>query len=75
MAEFQARLKPEHRLRYPSINALTWYDVAPFFPGVRDRTVNIAGERIARLRTARDYVTVLSQHLDFRTRLEAERAS
>ena len=77
MAEYQARLKPEHRILYPGINALTWYDVAPLFPGVRDRMVNMSGERIARIRTPREYLTIPSRHLEFRPaeRADRERAS
>ncbi len=66
MANLQARLKPEHRLRYPGLNAVSWYDVAPLYPGLRERALNMSGERITRLRTRHEYVTVLAAHLEFR---------
>jgi hypothetical protein len=75
MARLQARLKPEHRSRYSGLNALTWYDVAPLFPGVTTRAINLAGERLTRLHTGRDFVSVKAEHLDFRPKVEAERAS
>ena len=71
MTEFQARIKPEHRLRYPGLNAVTWYDVAPLFPGVTHRSKNMKGDRIARLETGRGTVSVLAEHLEFRSTTSA----
>ena len=64
----QARLKPEHTLRYPRLSANMWYDVSPIFPGVTTRRVDIFGRRITRIRTTRDYETVQATHFDFRER-------
>lgn len=68
MTRLQARLKPEHRLLYPSLNSITWYEVTPLFPGVTARTLNMAGERLTRLKTAHDYATVHAEHLEFRSK-------
>jgi hypothetical protein len=68
MARLQAQLKPEHKSQYPGLRGETWYDVAPLFPGVTIRSVNLAGERLTRLFTGRDHVTVKAEHLDFRER-------
>src|SRR5262245_50912014 len=55
MPDMQARLKPEFSLRYPRLSAGVWYEVAPIFPGVTVRRVDIFGRRITRLKTARDF--------------------
>jgi len=68
MNVMQARLKPEHTLRYPRLSPQMWYDVAPIFPGVSTRRVDIFGRRITRIRTARDYETVQAAHFEFRPR-------
>jgi hypothetical protein len=70
MSDMQARLKPEFSLRYPRLSAGVWYDVAPIFPGVTVRRVDIFGRRITRLRTSRDFETVQALHFEFRTRVE-----
>jgi len=72
MTEMQARLKPEHALRYPRLSPNVWYDVAPIFPGVTTRRVDIFGRRITRIRTPRDYETVQAAHFEFRYRPEHE---
>jgi hypothetical protein len=64
--KFQARLKPEHRLQYPELAFMAWYDVEPLFPGVTERRVNLFGQRVARLRVGAGYKEVLSEHLEFR---------
>jgi len=66
MRDMQARLKPEHSLRYPRLSAGVWYDVSPIFPGVTVRRVDIFGRRITRLKTARDFETVQASHFEFR---------
>src|SRR3954453_9434264 len=63
---WQARVKTEHRNRYPELRAETWYDVVPLWPGLTTRMVNLVGERLTRLRVGADYLTVLAEHLDFR---------
>jgi len=66
VAGVQARLRPEHQRKYPDLNASVWYDVAPIFPGVTQRMVNMAGERLARLSTPRGYLILRADHLEFR---------
>ena len=66
MPGVQARLKTEHQRVYPELNPSVWYTVTPIFPGVTQRMVNMAGERLARLATPRGYLIVKAGHLDFR---------
>jgi hypothetical protein len=41
--------------------------VVPIFPGVTQRMVNMAGERLARIATPRGFVTLRAEHLEFRS--------
>jgi len=66
MADMQARLKPEFNLRYPRLSPGVWYEIAPIFPGVTVRRIDIFGRRITRLKTARDFETVQAAHFEFR---------
>lgn len=66
MAGVQARLKSEHQRKYPELDPREWYSVTPIFPGVTQRMVNMAGERLARLSTPRGFLIVKAHHLDFR---------
>lgn len=66
MAGVQARLRSEHQRKYPDLNAVVWYDVAPIFPGVTQRMVNMAGERLTRLSTPRGFLILRAEHLEFR---------
>ncbi|HEU5169638.1 MAG TPA: hypothetical protein VFU46_03820 [Gemmatimonadales bacterium] len=66
MARFEARVKEQHRRQYPELKWHTWYEVVPLWPGMRKRTVNLSGERLARLKTPHDYVMVRAAHLEFR---------
>jgi hypothetical protein len=66
VAGVQARLKSEHQRKYPDLTQSVWYEVAPIFPGVTQRMVNMAGERLTRLSTPRGYVSMRADHLDFR---------
>lgn len=66
MPRTQARVKPMDAHRYPRLRSDTWYSVAPIFPGVTQRMLNLAGERLARLDTPPDYTTVKAVHFDFR---------
>lgn len=70
MTTMQARLKPEFSLRYPRLTSNEWYEVAPIFPGVTIRRVDMFGRRVARLKTARDFETVQATHFEFRPRPE-----
>jgi hypothetical protein len=67
MPGVQARLKEEHRRRYLDLDPNVWYQVVPIFPGVTQRMVNMAGERLARLATPRGFVTLRAEHLEFRS--------
>jgi len=40
--------------------------VAPIFPGVTQRMVNMAGERLTRLSTPRGFLILRADHLEFR---------
>lgn len=62
----QARLRNEHQRKYPELSPTKWYDVAPIFPGVTQRMVNMAGERLTRLSTPRGFVILRAEHLEFR---------
>ena len=66
MAGVQARVRSEQQRKYPDLSASRWYDVAPIFPGVTQRMVNMAGERLTRLATPRGYVIIRAEHLEFR---------
>ncbi len=66
VARVEACVKSEHLRKYPELQSSTWYAVAPIFPGVTQRMVNMAGERLTRLSTPRGYVIVKAAHLDFR---------
>ena len=66
MAGVQARVRSEHQRKYPDISASVWYDVAPIFPGVTQRMVNMAGERLTRLSTPRGFLILRADHLEFR---------
>lgn len=68
MTTMQAALKPEFSLRYPRLTSGVWYEVAPIFPGVTIRRVDMFGRRVTRLRTARDFETVQAAHFEFRPR-------
>ncbi len=62
----QARVKSEHQRKYPELESSSWYDVTPIFPGVTQRMVNMAGDRLARLTTPRGFLILRADHLDFR---------
>jgi hypothetical protein len=49
------------------LDPTVWYQVVPIFPGVTQRMVNMAGERLARLSTPRGFVTMKAEHLEFRS--------
>jgi hypothetical protein len=66
MPGVQARLRSEHQRKYPELNPSKWFEVAPIFPGVTQRMVNMAGERLTRLSTSRGFVILRAEHLEFR---------
>lgn len=63
----QARVRTEHKRRYMDLDPANWYQVVPVFPGVTQRMVNMAGERLTRLATPRGFMTVRADHLEFRS--------
>jgi hypothetical protein len=67
MPGVEARLREEHKRRYADLDPAAWYQVVPVFPGVTQRMVNMAGERLARLSTPRGFVTLRADHLEFRS--------
>ncbi|HEY7613050.1 MAG TPA: hypothetical protein VH764_08640 [Gemmatimonadales bacterium] len=68
----QARLRSEHQRKYPELSPSKWYEVAPIFPGVTQRMVNMAGERLTRLSTPRGFVILRAEHLEFRPSKDEE---
>ena len=63
---FQARLKPQFVARYPGLNGVSWYDVEPLWTGLKERSTNLLGQRLARLKTGTGHVTVVAEHCDLR---------
>ena len=63
MPGVQARLRSEHQRKYPELSPSKWYEVAPIFPGVTQRMVNMAGERLTRLSTSRGFARPSSGRL------------
>jgi hypothetical protein len=49
------------------LDPTAWYQVVPVFPGVTQRMVNMAGERLARLATPKGFTTIRADHLEFRS--------
>ena len=68
---FQARLKPQFVAHYPGLNGVSWYDVEPLWTGLKERSTNLLGQRLARLRTQHGHVTVIADHCDVRERRES----
>ena len=66
MPGVQARVREEHKRRYMDLDPTAWYQVVPVFPGVTQRMVNMAGERLARLATPKGFTTIRADHLEFR---------
>jgi hypothetical protein len=67
MPGVEARLREQYKRVYRDLDSVTWYQVIPIFPGVTQRMVNMAGERLARLATPRGFVTMRADHLEFRS--------
>ena len=74
MSGVQARLRSEHKRRYLDLDPTAWYQVVPVFPGVTQRMVNMAGERLTRLATPKGFVTIRADHLEFRSALVETKA-
>ena len=73
--EFEARLKPEHRRDHPDMSGFKWYPVVPLWPGLTERTRNMSGQRLARLKTSQDHVMIRADHLEFRVKGSGENAA
>ncbi|HET7040512.1 MAG TPA: hypothetical protein VFI13_00770 [Gemmatimonadales bacterium] len=63
---FQARLKPQYVNHYPGLNGVSWYEVEPLWVGLKERTTNLLGQRLARLKTGKSHITVIAEHCDLR---------
>lgn len=72
MPGVEAHLREEYKRMYRDLDSGTWYQVVPIFPGVTQRMVNMAGERLARLATPRGFVTMRADHLEFRAAVESK---
>ena len=72
MPGVEARLREEYKRMYHDIDSSMWYQVVPIFPGVTQRMVNMAGERLARLATPRGFLTLRADHLEFRSAAESK---
>ena len=66
MPTFQAKLRPEYRREHPELSAYNWYDVVPLWPGMTKRTLNLAGDRLTRLKTPSGFEMIHAGHLEFR---------
>jgi hypothetical protein len=72
MPGVEARLREEYKRMYHDIDSKNWYQVVPIFPGVTQRMVNMAGERLARLATPRGFITMRADHLEFRSAVDSK---
>jgi len=63
---FQARLKSRYVAHYPGLNGVNWYEVEHLWPGLKERTTNLLGQRLARLKTGTGHITVIAEHCDVR---------
>jgi len=65
MPSTRARVKPMDSIHYPGLSINRWYPVAPLWPGVTQRTVNLLGERLARIETPQGPTMVKASHFEF----------
>ena len=63
---FQARLKSQHVAHYPGLNGVAWYDVEPLWAGLKERSTNLLGQRLVRLKLGTNHITVIAEHCDLR---------
>jgi hypothetical protein len=68
----RARVKPMDSIHYPGLNIDYWYPVAPLWPGVTQRMVNLLGERLTRIETPKGPATVKASHFEFEYRDDDE---
>ena len=71
MPNFQARIKPEWRHRFPHLKTGLWYDVEPLWEGTQTRRVDMADKRVARLKTGTCFTSLRADYLVFRPNLAA----
>lgn len=71
MPNFQARIKPEWRHRFPHLKTGTWYDVVPLWEGTQVRRLDMADKRVARLKTGTCFTSLRAEYLLFRRHPEA----
>jgi hypothetical protein len=63
---FQARLKSQYVAHYPGLNGVSWYEVEPLWVGLKERSTNLLGQRLARLKTGTSHITVIAEHCEVR---------
>ena len=68
MSDFQARIRPSWCHRFPHLKPYKWYDVEPLWPASHTRMIDMAGKRVARLRTGDDCTSLRAEYLTFRRR-------
>lgn len=66
MVNFQARIKPQWRHRFPHIKDWKWYDVEPLWSGSSDRALDMSGKRVARLKTGAEHTLIRAEYVFFR---------
>lgn len=63
---FQARLKSQYVAHYPGLNGVNWYEVEPLWAGLKERSTNLLGQRLVRLKSGPSHITVIAEHCDVR---------
>ena len=66
MVNFQARIRPQWRHRFPHLKEWKWYDVEPLWPRATDRAIDMAGKRVTRLKTGDEYTMIRAEYVAFR---------
>ena len=66
MPNFQARIKPEWRHRFPHLKTGAWYDVEPLWEGTQTRRLDMADKRVARLKTGTCFTSLRAEYVVFR---------
>ncbi len=72
MPNFQARIKPQFRHRFPHLKVGTWYDVEPLWSGSKTRRLDMADKRVARLVTGSGHTSLRAEYLEFRKHPQAD---
>ena len=66
MVNYQARIKPQYRGRFPQFKPSQWYDVEPRWASSKTRGVDLFGNRVARLKIGEEYTSLRAEYLTFR---------